>query len=108
MNVGPAFARTVRHFFPELNTWLDEVPDPRCQERITYQHRYLLWCGILLFAGKLGSRRQFDFQYREEGTCVLENLNRLAQTEQDSIPCNDTVDDYLARIKAEPVGGVRP
>ena len=82
MNLGPAFARTVRHFFPDLNAWLDQAPDPRRPERITYHRRFLLWYGILLFVGKLGSRRQLDFQYRETGTCVLNNLNRLAQTDQ--------------------------
>jgi hypothetical protein len=107
LNVGPAFARTVRHFFPELNDWLDEVPDPRCFERVVYHRRCLLWYGILLFVGKLGSRRQLDFKYREGGTTVLENVNRLAQTEQDRLPCNDTLDDYVARITTEPVSGVR-
>jgi hypothetical protein len=107
LNVGPAFARTVRHFFPDFNTWLDAVPDPRCQERITYHRRFLLWYGVLLFVGKLGSRRQLDFKYREEGTCVLDNLNRLAQTEQDSLACNDTLDDYLARIGTGPVAALR-
>jgi hypothetical protein len=107
LNVGPAFARTVRHFFPDLNAWLDKVPDPRCQQRITYHHRFLLWFGLLLFVGKLGSRRQLDFKYREAGTCVLGNLNRLAQTEQDTIPCNDTLDDYVARIGIGPVTAVR-
>jgi hypothetical protein len=98
LSVGPAFARTVRHFFPDFNAWLDEVPDPRCQERISYCPRFLLWYGILLFAGKLGSRRQLDFKYREAGTCTLDNLNRLAQTDQQTIPCNDTLDDYLAKV----------
>jgi hypothetical protein len=107
LNVGPAFARTVRHFFPNLNDWLDEVPDPRCQERITYHRRFLLWYGVLLFVGKLGSRRQLDFKYREVGASVLDNLNRLAQTEQDSIPCNDTLDDYLAGIGTGPIAPVR-
>ncbi len=112
MNVGPAFARTARHFFPDFNTWLDEVPDLRCQERITYSPRFLLWYGILLFVGKLGSRRQLDFKYREAGTCVLDNLNRLAQANQQTIPCNDTLDDYLAKVHAakvpvEPIAGVR-
>jgi hypothetical protein len=107
LNVGPAFARTLRHFFPSFNDWLDKVPDPRCFERITYHRRFLLWGGILLFVGKLGSRRQFDFKYREGGTSVLENLNRLAQTEQDRIFCNDTLDDYLARLKNHPIADVR-
>lgn len=107
MSVGPAFARTVGHFFPEFNAWLDEVPDPRCQERITYRPRFLLWYGVLLFVGKLGSRRQLDFKYREAGTCVLDNLNRLAQTDQETLPCNDTLDDYLAKVGSPPIAGVR-
>jgi hypothetical protein len=107
LSVGPAFARTVRHFFPDFNAWLDKVPDPRCQEQVLYHRRFLLWYGVLLFAGKLGSRRQLDFKYREAGTCVLGNLNRLAQTSQDRLPCNDTLDDYLARIGTDPVADVR-
>jgi hypothetical protein len=107
LNVGPAFARTVRHFFPDFNDWLDEVPDRRCQERITYHPRFLLWLGILLFVGKLGSRRQLDFKYREGGTCVLNNLNGLAQTDQDGIPCNDTLDDFLKPLTIAEVAAVR-
>lgn len=107
MNVGPAFARTLRHFFPDFNTWLDDVPDPRCQERITYHRRFLLHYGLLLFVGKLGSRRQLDFKYREKGTCVLGNLNRLAQTEQATVPCNDTLDDYLAGVGTGPLATLR-
>jgi hypothetical protein len=107
LSVGPAFARTVGHFFPDFNAWLDKVPDPRCQERITYRGRFLLWYGVLLFVGKLGSRRQLDFKYREAGTCVLDNLNRLAQTDQETIPCNDTLDDHLAKVHAGPVADVR-
>jgi hypothetical protein len=107
LNVGPAFARTVGHFFPDFNAWLDKIPDPRCQAKITYHPRFLLWYGVLLFVGKLGSRRQLDFKYREQGTCVLDNINRLAQTDQESIPCNDTLDDYLAQTGTDPIASVR-
>ena len=107
LNVGPAFARTVRHFFPQLNGRLNDTADPRCPERVVYHRRFLLWYGILLFAGRLGSRRQLDFQYREEGSAVLANLNRLAQTDQERLPCNDTLDDYLALIGTQPIAGVR-
>jgi len=107
LRVGPAFARTARHFFPRLNACLDAVPDPRCQQRVVYHRRFLLWYGLLLFAGKLASRRQLDFKYREKGTCVLANLNRLAQTDQDTVPCNDTLDDYLAGVGAGPLAQVR-
>jgi hypothetical protein len=97
----------VRHFFPDFNRWLDDAPDPRCQERITYHPRFLLWYAVLLFTGKLGSRRQLDFKYREEGTAVLANLNRLAGTDQTSIPHNDTLDDYLATLGAGPIAELR-
>jgi hypothetical protein len=107
LKVGPAFVRTVRHFFPEFNDWLDEVPDPRCQQRVEYHRRTLLWYGILLFVGQLASRRQLDFKYREGGTTVRENINRLAQTDQDGLPCNDTMDDYFSRLRNTPIAGVR-
>jgi hypothetical protein len=100
LKVGPILARTVRHFFPAFNDWLDDVPDARCQERVVYHRRSLLWYGVLLFLGELGSRRQLDFKYREEGTCVLDNLNRLAGTDQEGLPHNDTLDDYLANVGA--------
>jgi hypothetical protein len=63
--------------------------------------------GILLFVGKLGSRRQLDFKYREAGTAVLANVNRLAQTDQQSAPHNDTPDDYLATVGAGPLADLR-
>lgn len=107
MKVGPAFARTARHFFPDLNSWLDAIADPRRQDRITYHPRFLLWYGILLFVGKLGSRRQLDFKYRLDGACVLANLNRLSGCSQDTLPCNDTLDDYLAPLPTSEAVNVR-
>ena len=41
--------QTVRHFFPDLNAWLDRLPDPRTQEAIIYDRRFLAWWGIALF-----------------------------------------------------------
>jgi hypothetical protein len=37
----------------------------------------------------------------------LENVNRLAGTHQDGLPCNDTLDDYLAQTKGTPVADLR-
>src|SRR5437899_440730 len=61
LNSGPILAQTVRHFFPDLGAWMDEVEDPRFQPRVVYPKRFLLWWG-LLFVCKLGSRRQLDYQ----------------------------------------------
>src|SRR5438128_10781728 len=73
LSVGPAFARAVRHFFPDFNSWLDDVPDARRQDRVEYHKRSLLWYAVLPFVGKLGRRRRLDFEYREAGTSVLAN-----------------------------------
>lgn len=87
--------------------WLDEVPDGRRQDRIEYRPRFLLWYGVLLFVGKLGSRRQLDYKYREADACVLDNVNRLAGTDQDTAPHNDTLDDFLAGVGAGPIASLR-
>jgi hypothetical protein len=85
----------VRHFFPSLNTWLDQLPDSRDQEAILYSRRFLVWWGLLLYVLQLGSRRQLDFDLRAQGTQVLRNLNRLAETNQTTRPVHDTLDHYL-------------
>jgi hypothetical protein len=54
----------LRHFFPQWNAWLDQLPDSRDQEAITYPRRFLACWGILLHVLQLGSRRQLDYQLR--------------------------------------------
>jgi hypothetical protein len=87
--------QTARHFFPDLNTWLDRLPDSRVQEATTYPTRFLAWWGILLYLLQLGSRRQLDYDLREGGPHVLPNLNRLAGTAQTSLPVHDTLDHFV-------------
>jgi hypothetical protein len=107
LRIGPLLVRTIRHFFPAFNDWLDELPEPRDRERLTYHRRFLLWVGLFLFLAKLGSRRQIDFQLGEAGTDVLANLNRLAGTQQADVPVNQTVDNYLAGIGSGPLVELR-
>ncbi len=99
--------RTIRHFFPQFNDYLDTLPEPRDPERLTYHRRFLVWVGLFLFLCKLGSRRQIDFQLGEVGTCVLANLNRLAGTQQKTMPVNKTLDDYLASLGTAPLAALR-
>jgi hypothetical protein len=99
--------RTLRHFFPDFNDWLDELPDPRHPDRILYGPRFLLWTALMLFVCKLGSRRQIDFLFGASGTAVLDNLNRLADSQQTTLPVNRTVDNYLAGVGCPPLAGLR-
>ncbi len=98
---------TIRHFFPAFNSWIDDIPDPRFRPFVIYDGKFLFWWALALFLFKLGSRRQLDFQFNSDGPEVLANLNRLAGTEQETRPVNQTVNYYLGRIGSEPVAGVR-
>jgi hypothetical protein len=52
-----------------------------------------------LYLLQLGSRRQLDFELRDGGQPVLDNLNRLAQTEQRTLPVHDTLDHFVGHTK---------
>lgn len=99
--------QTVYHFFPEFNTWLDALPDPRAPELTVYPTRFMAWWGLWLYLGQLGSRRQLDFQLDAWGTQVLTNLNRLAGTEQKTRPVHDTLDYFVGGVGAAPFAALR-
>src|SRR5437773_1768162 len=95
LTIGPILAQTVRHYFPELNDWFDQIDDPRFLPFVTYDKRFLLWYGLGLFLCKLGSRRQLDFQLANDGPELLNNLNRLADTNQETRPVHNTLNYFL-------------
>jgi len=96
---GRALVQTTGHFFPDLNAWLDRLPDTRVQEDCTYSTRFLAWWGIDLYLFQLGARRQLDYELRDGGALVLANLNRLAQAEQTTLPVHDTLDHFLGHVQ---------
>jgi hypothetical protein len=100
LNIGPILARTVVHCFPDLNTWIDEIHDPRFLPLVVYSKRFLVWWGLSLFLCKLSSRRQLDYQLNTDGPEVLANLNRLAGTAQTSRPVNKTLEYFLGKSAA--------
>jgi hypothetical protein len=107
LNIGPILVQTVRHFFPELNTWIDQIEDHRFLPLVVYHQRFLVWWGLSLFLLKLSSRRQLDYQLNTDGPAVLPNLNRLADTEQESRPVNRTLDYFLGKTGSAPIAGLR-
>lgn len=100
--------RTVHSFFPELNTWLDQLPDSRVQDQTTYERRFLGWYGILLFVLQLGSRRQLDFELDPQATQVLHNLNRLAGTQHATRPVHNTLEYFIGHSKPAAIGALCP
>lgn len=97
----------MRHFFPDLNRWLDQLPDSRDRDARIYETRFLGWWGLSLYLFQLGSRRQLDFDLDHRGTQVLDNLNRLAETEHATRPVHDTLDHFLEHVPAAALGGLR-
>gem|GEM_PF-2602383 len=89
------FLKTVRHFFPELPGWLDQLPDTRFQPMVVYHRRFLCWWGLLLFGLGLGSRRSADNDLRDLELAILHNLNRLAGTQQDCLLVTKTLDHFI-------------
>jgi hypothetical protein len=93
-------ARTVLHFFPDFNTWLDFLPDSRFEPLVVYPTRFMAWWGICLYLFRLGSRRQLDFELSADSR-VLDNLNRLAGTRMTTRPVHDTLDHFLGHSNPE-------
>jgi hypothetical protein len=95
---GRALVQTTRHYFPDLTTWLSRLPDTRDPEAWTYTTTFLAWWGFGLYLMQLGSRRQLDYELRDGGPRVLANLNRLAETEQTTLPVHDTLDYFVDHV----------
>jgi hypothetical protein len=89
-----------------LNDWLQQLPDRRDPEAITYETRFMAWWGIGLYLFQLGSRRQLDYELDAHDTYVLDNLNRLAGTDHDTRPVHDTLDYFIGHVKAKGFPGV--
>ncbi len=104
---GKALVQTVGHFFPDLNRWLDRLPDTRDPDALIYETRFLGWWGIHLYLLQLGSRRQLDFELDARATCVLHNINRLAGTDHDTRPVHDTLDHFLEHVQADAFAALR-
>ena len=84
------------------------MPDTRFQPFVEYHRRFLLWVAMLVFALRLGSRRQIDFDLRDLELCLLANLNRLAATDQQTLPVTNTVDHFLEHCQGpEPLAALR-
>ena len=92
--------------FPDLNAWLDDVPDPRVKAMCTYSFRHVLWQGIATFLLRNGSRNAFDAD-RNSG-CLPDNMLRVCGEawdrerlgERRTVTCSGNTVVHLARVPA--------
>ena len=90
----------LRHYFPEWNQWLDELPDLRRPELCTYSIRHLVTLGLTMFLFQSGSRRQLRGD--RQTSAFLPNLLELTGTNEETVADPDTMNYSLERM--EPTG----
>ena len=95
-----AFMGTVAHFFGSWQTMFGGVTDGRNPDLITYPLASLLVTGVLLFIFRLGSRRQIQYQLRENGPsqAKMETWFEVA-----AVPHGDTLNYGFKRLQPEEV-----
>jgi hypothetical protein len=86
---------------------LQQLPDSRFQPFVEYTAPFMVWWGLLLFLTKLGRLRQLDYELRDSETCVLDNVNALAGTQQETLPVCGTLTHYLSHLGPEALAGLR-
>ncbi len=62
-----AFLATTQHFFGGFVRMFAPITDPRRPEFIVYPLAALLFAGVLMYACRLGARRQIDHLFRANG-----------------------------------------
>jgi hypothetical protein len=90
--------------FPQLNHWLNELPDPRCQAMCRYTAAHLWWQILGTFLSRSGSRNAFD-QQRQSGQTPW-NLGALCGQEpedprfdgQPSVTSSDNAARHANRV----------
>ena len=80
-----------------MTPWLRALPDRRDREACDYSNAALAWTVILMYAGRLESRRQIRHLLHTEPARA--RLGALCDGEDvPAVPHGDTVDDYLADV----------
>ena len=109
---GRQLLAVVRHCFPELNRWLDALPDPRRQELCVYLSRTIWWQVLLTFLLREGSRNAFDGD-RNSGQ-LPENLLQLCGQVWDedclgqrrTVTCSGNATRHAARVSVDTVAKI--
>ena len=87
---------TVQHFFGGVIRLFAGIHDPRRSELITYPLPAVLFAGVLMFACRLGARRQIGLMFRDNAPSAskFEALFQVA-----GCPHGDTLDATFRRLQ---------
>jgi hypothetical protein len=111
-NFGGLLTGLIRHCFPDFNTWLQALPDPRWIELCVYLGRHIWWQIILTFLLRAGSRNAFD-ALRNSGQ-LPENVLQLCQQLWDeqrlgkrrTVTCSQNAQRHAGRVSVQAVSQI--
>lgn len=100
------FIQVQRHFFKDLNSWIDEMTDPRHSSYTTYTQQDLVWPGILKNVCGIESMRQMNEKFNEE-TCI-DTLSFIAEDDHlREMPDFTTLNNYLEQLSPDCLSDLR-
>lgn len=91
---------TVKHFFGGWGKIFGKVSDPRAENLLTYPLSSLLFSGTLMYLLRLGSRRQINFEFRDNEN-VEEKFGSLWDI--DEVPHGDTLNYAFKNIAVDEI-----
>ncbi len=91
---------TVKHFFGGWDKIFGKVSDPRAENLLTYPLSSLLFSGTLMYLLRLGSRRQINFEFRDNEN-VEEKFGSLWDI--DEVPHGDTLNYAFKNIAVDEI-----
>ncbi len=109
VDVMNALYKTLEHFPPQFNSWINNIGDPRQHGKITYPMPVMLWEAILLFLLKSGSPRQLNWLLRDNSGPIVSHPEALTKTvlsHLDGIASDDAVNDLLSRVAVEDIQSI--
>lgn len=102
----------MRAAFPQLNDWLNRLPDPRVERMCLYAAAHLWWQILATFLSRKGSRNGFDEQ-RQSGEAPWNMGALCGQTPDDprfdgqpTVTCSDNAAYHASRVEPEMVAQI--
>lgn len=100
------FIQVQHHFFKDMNSWIDEMTDPRNSSYITYTQQDLVYLGILKNVCGIESMHQMNEKFNEE-TCIS-TLSFMAEDNRlEEMPDFTTLNNYLEKLSPDCLSDLR-
>ena len=108
----PTGLMVARAVIPRLNTWLNDLPDPRVRQMCRYAAAHIWWHIIATYLSRKGSRNGFDEQ-RQSGQAAWNMGLLCGQTAEDprfegqpTVTCSDNAAYHANRVDPEKVARI--